>query len=106
MRTKEERMERILARGEFSGHCHVIIGEEIRIEKNSKGEILIKVNEGEAILKHILETPWVEDGEQIWTKEHKDIVLEKGTYKFIQQNEYNPYPQKSRSNSNFQPIKD
>lgn len=84
----QERKARIIAKGEHSNHCHVLIGG--KIERNSNNEIIIKVDNQEAILKHLLETEWLK-GNEIWTKEHKDIKIKKGTYKFIQQKEYNPF---------------
>lgn len=87
--TKQERKNRVIARGEISNHCHVITGDcTIR---NEKGEILIDVeSDGDAILKHLLETDWM-GGKEVWTKEHADIPLKKGTYKYVQQVEYDPY---------------
>jgi len=91
MKNKDERINRILARGEVSGHCHVVIGDEVIINRNSSGEIIIEVGNEEAVLRHILETPWVENEIQIWTEEHKDIPLKKGRYEFVQQTEYDPF---------------
>jgi len=91
VKTKEERIDRILARGEVSGHCHVIIGNDVDITRNIRGELIIEVRNGEAILRHILEHPWVEKGEQIWTQEHKDISIKKGVYEFVQQTEFDPF---------------
>ncbi len=85
----EERKNRIIAKGEFSNHSHVMTG-DCTVTKNEKGEIICEVGSEGAILKHILESDWLK-GVETWTKEHKDIPLEKGTYKFIQQQEYNPY---------------
>ena len=50
-----------------------------------------EIGNEEAVLRHILETEWIEKEEQIWTNEHLDIPLKKGKYIFIQQNEYDPY---------------
>lgn len=72
--TKQERIDRIIARGEFSDHCHVIIG-NANIKRNSGGEILIELGSEECVLKHILESAWLEDGKEVWTKEHNDINL-------------------------------
>ncbi len=90
MKTKEERINRILARGEIHDHCHAVIGEDVIVSRNTNTEIIVEVGNEGAVLKHILETPFVEDGTLIWTKEHKDIPLKKGKYEFIQQIEYNP----------------
>ena len=91
MKNKDERINRILARGEVSGHCHVVIGEDVTINRNSSGEIIIEVGNEAALLRHILEIPWVENEIQIWTKEHQDIPLKKGKYEFVQQTEYDPF---------------
>jgi len=88
--TKEERKQRIIARGEHSNHSHVVTG-DAEVLKNSKGEIIVEVGSEGAVLKHILESNYIETGEEVWSKEHKDIPLEKGSYKFIQQQEFNPY---------------
>lgn len=97
MNNKEERINRILARGEVSGHCHVVTGADVLITRNRKGEIVIEVGNGEAILKHILEQPWIENGDEIWTEEHKDIPLKKGIYELIQQTEFDPFLRSFRS---------
>lgn len=91
MKTKSERINRILARGEVSGHCHVIVGDGVTVTRNNRGEIIIEVGNEEAVLRHILETPWVESGLQEWTEEHKDIPLKKGRYEFVQQIDFDPY---------------
>jgi hypothetical protein len=86
---REERVKRVIARGENSNHCHVVTGDVDVFEKN--GETFITVGEdSNAILKHLLEKEWL-DGNEVWTQEHKDIPLQKGTYKFIQQVEFDPY---------------
>lgn len=90
--TKEERQLRVIARGEHSNHSHVIVGEAIVEEKDGSTFITIE-NDGDASIKHILESEWLE-GREVWTKEHKDIELEKGTYEYIQQSEYDPYADK------------
>jgi hypothetical protein len=80
---------RIIARGETSDHCHVIAGNATI--RNENGEILIDVHDdGGAIIKHVVESDWMK-GISTWTKEHADISLEKGTYKYIPQLEYDPY---------------
>lgn len=84
----EERKNRILARGEHSNHCHVVTG-DVEITRNNKGEITFEVGDEGAVLKHILETNWM-NGEEVWTKEHHDILLEKGSYKHVHQNEFDP----------------
>jgi hypothetical protein len=89
MRNLKNRENRIIARGEFSGHSHVIIG-ECTIE-DCENEVIIIAGKNCAI-KHLLEKPFVEEGVEQWTKEHKDIPLKEGSsYKVIQQVEYNPF---------------
>ena len=86
---KEKRLNRIIARGEVGGHSHVITGECI-IERNRKS-VIIHAGKNCAI-KHLLEQPFVEEGIEVWTKEHKDIDLIEGeSYEYIQQIEYDPY---------------
>lgn len=91
MQNKIERINRIIARGEVSGHCHVIFGDDVTVTRNSNGEIIVEVGAEDALLKHIMETPWIESGIDIWTEEHKDIPLKKGIYEFVQQTEFDPY---------------
>jgi hypothetical protein len=103
---KQERKNRVIARGEGSNHSHVITGDAI-VTRNNNGEILIEVGNEGAVLRHILETSWME-GAEVHTKEHGDIsltelpnqvrqgdvLLEKvgeRTYKYIAQQEYDPY---------------
>jgi hypothetical protein len=80
----QERKKRVIARGEHSNHAHVLTGD---ITFNSNGTFTVN-NDGK--IRHILETNWL-DGQEVWTEEHKDIDLEKGTYKYVQQVEYDPY---------------
>lgn len=110
--TKKERATRVIARGEVSNHSHVIVG-DATIERNSNGEIIMEVNGEDVILRHILESNWL-NGEEKWSEEHLDIPIPKesemeighvigrqgdiaiektgkNTYKFIQQIEYDPY---------------
>lgn len=87
---KEEREERVIARGEFSNHAHIVTGKNVRVYKKGV-ETFIEVGEdSNAALKHLLEKEWMA-GEEKWTGEHKDIPLEKGTYKYVQQQEFDPY---------------
>lgn len=90
----DERKNRIIARGETSNHCHVVTG-DAEIIRNGEEEIIVKVGEEGAVLKHILESAWME-GQEVWTKEHEDIELDKGDYKYIPQVEYDPYDEKIR----------
>lgn len=101
---KEERKLRIIARGEHSNHSHVITGDAI--VRNEQGEIIIEIGKEGAILKHLLETEWL-NGNEVWTQEHKDIDLsgipelirhgdvclkkiEGRKYRFIQQQVFDP----------------
>lgn len=103
------RKERIIARGEGSNHAHVITG-DAEITRNSNGEILIEVGNEGAVLKHILETEWM-NGNEKWTTEHNDIdlsglpeqvrqgdvMLERikdRTYKYIPQMVFDPLTQR------------
>lgn len=86
--TKKERQNRIIARGEHSDHCHVVVGGEV--DRNESGEIIIKVGKEGAILKHLIESAWVQ-GNEVWTKEHKDININPGVYKYIPQIEFDPF---------------
>lgn len=104
--TKQERISRIIAKGEGSDHIHCVVG-SAEITRNNNGEILINVGEEGAVLRHILESAWM-NGSEVHTGEHGDIsltelpaqirqgdvMLEKvgaRTYKYIAQIEYDPY---------------
>jgi hypothetical protein len=89
METKESRLNRVIARGEVSGHSHVIVG-DAEVTRNAEGQIKVTVGNGGAVLKHILEKEYVETGKEVWTREHKDIQLKPGTYIKVQQMEYDP----------------
>lgn len=93
--TKEERMKRIIARGEHSGHDHIITGDVEVCEEHVPGmgrRIVVTVGEdSNAALKHLLEKPWLEEGREEWTKEHKAIPLPAGEYTFPIQKEYDVY---------------
>lgn len=100
---KEERLNRIIARGEFSNHSHIITG-NCTIERIGE-DIFINAEDGQAVMKHLLETDWLK-GNEVWTKEHTDIPLtgvpvrhgdillkpvSKGRYQFIQATEFDPF---------------
>lgn len=70
--TKTERVSRIIARGEFSNHAHVIVGDAKVYTKG--GGTYITIGDGGASIKHLLETAWL-DGKEQWTEEHADIDL-------------------------------
>ena len=94
MKTKKERLNRIIALGEVSGHAHIITGECDIIRNNES--VIIKAGKNCAI-KHLLKKPFIEEGKEIWTKEHEDIQLEEGQkLEIVQQIEYNPYEKEIR----------
>lgn len=105
--TLKERKSRIIARGEHSGHSHIVTGEAS--VRNESGEILIDIL-GSASIEHLMEDAWL-NGECKWTEEHTsieltemptyirqgDIFLEKigeKTYRYVQQMVYDPLLQR------------
>lgn len=70
--TQQERKSRIIARGEFSNHCHVVVG-DAEVETKG-GNTYITIGDNGASIKHLLETVWL-DGKEQWTEEHADIDL-------------------------------
>jgi hypothetical protein len=107
--TNQERKQKIIARGEHSNHAHIIVG-DAKVSKNAKGEIIIEVGNEGAVLRHLLESEWLNDKE-IWTEEHQDINLsglpnlvrhgdvaleriEDRKYRFIQQQVFDPLTQR------------
>ena len=90
--TQYERSKRILARGEHSGHCHVITG---NIEFDIQGRIVVG-DDSNAVLKHLLEDEWMQ-GKEVWTGEHTDIKLASGTYEFIPQLVFDPLTKRIES---------
>lgn len=83
--TKEQREKRIIARGEFSNHCHVIVG-DVQFDEQNR---MIVNEDSNAVLKHLLEKDWME-GREVWTGEHKDITLQPGTYEYVPQLVFDP----------------
>ncbi len=82
--TTEERQNRILARGEHSGHAHIVVGPvtvEIKdgklIVRLRRGLIIQKAEVEVPILRHLEEKKWVEEETQKWTEEHHDVPLPK-----------------------------
>lgn len=68
----QERKNRIIARGEHSNHCHVIVGDA---QVDTKGSnTYITVGDNGCSIKHLIETAWLA-GEEKWTQEHEDIDL-------------------------------
>ncbi|MDD5006677.1 MAG: hypothetical protein PHS93_09635 [Candidatus Omnitrophica bacterium] len=86
---KEERIKRIIARGEVSDHCHVLVG-ECEVSDN-----IVKIT-GKCAIRHLIESAWTESGVETWTKEHKDIPLEIGEYNIVQQQEFDPLEKLTR----------
>ena len=84
--TKEQRKKRVIAKGEFSNHSHIIIGD---IEFDEQGKIVVGENSN-AVLKHLLEKEYVEEGKEVWTGEHTDIKLTPGVYEYVPQMVYDP----------------
>lgn len=81
----QERKNRILARGEHSNHCHVVVGD---VKFDSQNRILVG-EDSNAVLRHLLETDWL-DGKETWTGEHKDITLSPGVYEYVPQQVFDP----------------
>jgi len=81
-----ERKQRILALGESHNHAHVITGD---VKFDAHGCIIVS-EDSNAVLKHILEKPWVEEGKEIWSGEHKDITLTPGIYEPVLQQVFDP----------------
>jgi hypothetical protein len=87
--TRKERELRIIARGETSNHSHVVIGDDVNVI-TKENKTIIEVGKSGAVLRHLLEDNWVNEGVETWTEEHTDIKIEKGRYEYIQQVEYDP----------------
>jgi hypothetical protein len=88
---REQRLDRVIIRGEVSDHSHIVVG-DATITRNDNGEIEISVGNEGATLRHLLESLFVESGQEVWTKEHADIELTPNhTYSHVQQKEYDPY---------------
>ncbi len=81
----KERKSRIIARGEHSNHCHVVVGD---VQFDSQNRILVG-EDSNAVMRHLLEKDWIE-GQEVWTGEHKDIKLQPGTYEYVPQMVYDP----------------
>lgn len=102
--TTEERKQRIVSRGEDSGHCHVIIGGNIKQEdvKNDYGDVvekvtILEVKKGEdCFIKHLVESQWIEHGKEVWTGKHTDIKIEPGRYKIVHQQVFDPVAEQKR----------
>jgi len=82
----QERKKRILALGESHNHAHVITG---NITFDAHGRIIVS-EDSNAVLKHLLEKPWIEEGKEVWSGEHKDITLTPGIYEPVLQEVFDP----------------
>lgn len=88
-RDLSKRESRVIARGELHGHSHIVTG-ECEIEQNGN-DVIVHAGKNCAI-KHLMEKPFIEEEVEVWTKEHTEIQLAEGeSFKYIQQQEYNPY---------------
>jgi hypothetical protein len=92
---KQERASRIIARGEVSGHSHIVVG-NAKVRRNKDGELLIDVEAGGATIKHLIEKEYVENDKLVWTNEHFDIELAPGEYLFLQETEWDAYAETIR----------
>jgi len=89
-----ERKARIVARGEISDHSHIVTGDAV-VTRNEAGELLISVGNEGAVMRHLLESAWL-NGTEVWTTEHDDIALSEGTYTYVPQMEFDPFEKKIR----------
>ncbi len=88
----KERQLRMIARGEFSDHCHVICGDQAVVEEKD-GNVFVTVPEDADVqIRHLLESAWIGNGKEISVLEHTnykdghgDIKLEPGKYKYVAQ---------------------
>lgn len=84
----QERKNRIIARGEATDHTHIVTGDAKVVRDGN--EVTIEVF-GPAKIRHLIESQWVNEGLEVWTKEHTDIDLQPGRYQYVPQVEYDPY---------------
>lgn len=82
--------DRILAHGEFSGHCHYITSssnEAVLLEDPTDGKMYLDIPEHvlDAHLEHLLE------GTGVWTKEHTKVAVPSGVYEVQIHQQWNPY---------------
>ena len=92
---KQDRLKRVIARGEYSNHSHVVCGDDVVITEE-KGTVIVTVGNSGAVLRHLLESEYVNEGREVWTEEHHDIAIEPGTYTYVPQIEGNPYDDEVR----------
>lgn len=91
------RTDRIVARGEFSDHSHVVYGEKAQVYRMPDGDLYVDTREGAAVIRHVLESRH-KQGEQQWTGEHRTLLLPQGRiFQVKQQREYDPYVLRNRN---------
>lgn len=84
--SKDELTRRIVARGEHSGHSHVVVGGVMH--ENGEFE---SVEGNQAVIKHLIEQEWTGEGRQVWTGEHFDAPIPVGKrFKIVHQVEFDP----------------
>ena len=91
---KEEKESRIVARGEWSDHSHVITGDAEIYEDN--GRMFVSVGKNGAKLQHTLESKLnfdtLSNNEDLEVADHEIIeLLPETVFEVVIQNEYNPY---------------
>lgn len=92
---KQEKESRIVARGEWSDHSHVITG-DAEIYQDDKGKMYVSVGKKGAKLQHTLESKLnfstLSKEQDLEVADHGIIELAPNTvFEVSIQNEYNPY---------------
>ena len=95
--TKAERQKRVIARGKFSNHSHVVVGDDVIVEDFGDRVIITVGEDSNASLRHLMEKEFVDTGNQVWTGEHADIKLDPGCYEYVQQQVFDPLTQRIES---------
>lgn len=86
--TAEKINSKIVARGEISGHAHIVNGADIYMDKDI---MYIMPNKTDASIRHLMESTGV------WTKEHHGLSLNENTiYRVDIEKEFDPYAKKMR----------
>jgi len=75
----------VLARGEVSGHAHVLTEQPGTSVYVAQDGTLWITSESEFTIDHVIE----QTGE--WTREHAPLVVPQGTYEVTVAREYDPY---------------
>ena len=86
-----DRQALIVARGEHSNHCHVLVGDVSVNHELSE----FRVGPNGCLIRHLKESDWLE-GNQVWTGEHLDITLPAGSYKIVHQMQFDPFAELKR----------